>query len=101
MWGSVLMGNPFWRDGFGPMLPGAELIPFENAQSLEAKLSTRQFAAFIVEPVQAEGGIRIPHRDYLQTAQQLCRKYETLFAQRSLASRPQRFQFVFVPKHGS
>ena len=74
-----LMGNPFWREGFGPMLPGAEHIPFENAQSLEAKLSTRQFAAFIVEPVQAEGGIRIPHRDYLQTAQQLCRKYETLF----------------------
>jgi len=74
-----LMGNPFWREGFGPMLPGAEHIPFEDAQSLEAKLSTRQFAAFIVEPVQAEGGIRIPHRDYLQTAQQLCKKYGTLF----------------------
>src|ERR1700676_1373748 len=74
-----LMGNPFWREGFGPMLPGAEQIPFENAQSLEAKLKTRQFAAFIVEPVQAEGGIRIPQREYLQTAQQLCRKYGTLF----------------------
>jgi ornithine--oxo-acid transaminase len=74
-----LMGNPFWREGFGPMLPGAEQIRFEDAQSLEAKLSTRQFAAFIVEPVQAEGGIRIPQREYLQTAQQLCRKYGTLF----------------------
>jgi ornithine--oxo-acid transaminase len=74
-----LMGNPFWREGFGPMLPGAEQIPFENAQSLEAKLSTRQFAAFIVEPVQAEGGVRIPQREYLQTALQLCRKYGTLF----------------------
>ncbi len=74
-----LMGNPFWREGFGPMLSGTEQIPFENLHSLEAKLSTRQFAAFIVEPVQAEGGIRIPHCDYLQTAQQLCRKYGTLF----------------------
>jgi len=74
-----LMGNPFWREGFGPMLPGAEQIPFEDTQSLEAKLSTRQFAAFILEPVQAEGGIRIPQREYLQTAQQLCRKYGTLF----------------------
>jgi len=74
-----LMGNPFWREGFGPMLPGAEQIPFENGPSLEAKLRTRQFAAFIVEPVQAEGGIRIPQREYLQTAQQLCRTYGTLF----------------------
>src|SRR5579872_6650749 len=74
-----LMGNPFWREGFGPMLPGAEQIRFGDAQSLEAQLSTRQFAAFIVEPVQAEGGIRIPQREYLQTAQQLCRKYGTLF----------------------
>ncbi len=74
-----LMGNPFWREGFGPMLPGAEQIRFRDAQSLEAQLSTRQFAAFIVEPVQAEGGIRIPQREYLQTAQQLCRKYGTLF----------------------
>ena len=74
-----LMGNPFWREGFGPMLPEAEQIPFEDAQSLEAKLSSRQFAAFIVEPIQAEGGIRIPQREYLQTAQQLCKKYGTLF----------------------
>jgi ornithine--oxo-acid transaminase len=74
-----LMGNPFWREGFGPMLPGAEQIPFEHSESLEVRLNTRQFAAFIVEPVQAEGGIRIPHREYLQTAQQLCRKYGTLF----------------------
>jgi len=74
-----LMGNPFWREGFGPMLPGADQIPFEDARSLEVKLSTRQFAAFIVEPVQAEGGIRIPQAEYLQTAEQLCRKYGTLF----------------------
>ncbi|HWY53624.1 MAG TPA: aspartate aminotransferase family protein [Terriglobales bacterium] len=74
-----LMGNSFWREGFGPMLPGAEQIPFENAESLDAKLKTRQFAAFIVEPVQAEGGIRIPQREYLQAAQELCRKYGTLF----------------------
>src|SRR6202166_167871 len=64
-----LMGNPFWREGFGPMLPGAKKIPFENAQSLEANINARLFAAFIVEPVQAEGGIRIPQREYLQTAQ--------------------------------
>jgi ornithine--oxo-acid transaminase len=74
-----LMGNPFWREGFGPMLPGAEQIPFDDSRALEEKLKTRQFAAFIVEPLQAEGGIRIPPRDYLRTAQQLCRKYGTLF----------------------
>jgi ornithine--oxo-acid transaminase len=42
-------------------------------------LSTRRFAAFIVEPVQAEAGIRVPAPDYLKTAQALCRRYGTLF----------------------
>src|SRR5579864_7841409 len=66
-----LMGDPFWREGFGPLLPEAESVPFSNLQALEVKLSTRQFAAFIVEPVQAEGGVRIPQAEYLQTAEQL------------------------------
>jgi ornithine--oxo-acid transaminase len=73
------MDNPFWSDGFGPMLPETHCIPFGNLAALEEKLKSKRVAAFIVEPIQAEGGIRIPQRDYLKEAQALCHKYGTLF----------------------
>jgi ornithine--oxo-acid transaminase len=74
-----LMGDPFWRERFGPMLGGAEAVPFGNLALLEEKLSTRAFAAFIVEPVQGEGGVRLPPPQYLETVQALCRRHGTLF----------------------
>jgi ornithine--oxo-acid transaminase len=74
-----LMGDPFWREGFGQMLPDTEEIPFGNLKALEEKLAHRKFAAFIVEPIQSEAGIRIPAREYLETAQGLCKRYGTLF----------------------
>ena len=74
-----LMGDKFWSEGFGPLLPGAEQVPFGNLEGLEERLRTRRFAAYIVEPIQAEAGIRIPAADYLREAQALCRRYGTLF----------------------
>jgi ornithine--oxo-acid transaminase len=74
-----LMGDSFWRSGFGPLLSGTEAIPFDDIEELEEKLSTRRFAAFVVEPIQAEAGIRVPDPEYLRTAQRLCRHYGTLF----------------------
>jgi ornithine--oxo-acid transaminase len=74
-----LMSDPFWSEGFGPMLPGTEGVPFGSIQALEERLSTRQFAAYIVEPIQAEAGIQVPQAEYLQSAQALCKRYGTLF----------------------
>ena len=74
-----LMGDPFWRDGFGPMLSETKEIPFGDLDALETQLATRRFAAFIVEPVQAEAGIRLPPSGYLESAQALCRRYGSLF----------------------
>jgi ornithine--oxo-acid transaminase len=73
-----LMGDPAWRKGFGPLLPGTVEVPFGNLDALELQLATRKFAAFIVEPVQAEGGIRLPEPHYLESAQQLCRRHGAL-----------------------
>jgi ornithine--oxo-acid transaminase len=74
-----VMGNEFWREGFGPLLPNTRQVPFGDLQPLKAELSTRECAAFIVETIQGEGGIRIPDRQYLQQAQTLCHEHGSLF----------------------
>lgn len=74
-----LMGECFWKANFGPLLPDVAQVPFNDLLALEKQLATRKYAAFFVEPVQGEGGIRLPEDGYLQQAQALCRKYGTLF----------------------
>jgi ornithine--oxo-acid transaminase len=74
-----LMGDPFWREGFGPMLADAHQVPFGDLGALESKLATKKIAAVILEPLQSEAGIRVPTTEYLQLGQALCRKYGTLF----------------------
>ncbi len=73
-----LMDNPFWSEGFGPMLAGTKAVPFNNLAALGEQLKTRKYAAFFVEPVQSEAGIRVAEPGYLREAQQLCRRYGTL-----------------------
>jgi len=75
-----LMSDKFWSEGFGPLLPETSTIPFGDLEALEHKLKTKRFAAFIVEPIQSEAGVCVPHRDYLPAAESLCRRYGTLFA---------------------
>jgi len=74
-----LMGDPFWRKGFGPLLPDTHEIPFNDIAALSSKLATRKFAALVLEPVQGEAGIRLPDAEYLREAQDLCRRYGTVF----------------------
>ena len=74
-----MMGDRFWRDGFGPLLPEMEAIPFNDLAALESKLATRRFAALVLEPIQGEGGVHVPQSGYLSEAQALCRKFDTLF----------------------
>ena len=73
-----LMSDPFWREGFGPLLQDTHAVPFGDLAALEQQLATRRYAALILEPIQSEGGIRVPAREYLWSAQALCRRYDTL-----------------------
>ncbi len=73
------MGDPFWREDFGPLLPGTEALAFGDLVALEERLATKRFAAFTVESVQAEAGIRLPDGDCLRAAQGLCKRYGALF----------------------
>jgi ornithine--oxo-acid transaminase len=74
----TLNGDTTFREGFGPLLPDCHEVPFNNLAALEKALSSRQMAAFIVEPIQGKG-VNIPDDLYLRGAQALCRKYGTLF----------------------
>ena len=74
-----LMSDEFWTEGFGPLLPGAKTIPFGSLEALEYELKSKQFAAFIVEPIQSEAGVRVPAAAYLRNAETLCRRCGTLF----------------------
>ena len=74
-----LMAGTSWGKGFGPLLPGTQAVPFGDLDALAEQLKTKKFAAYIVEPIQSEGGIRVPDPGYLKQAQELCHKYGTLF----------------------
>jgi len=74
-----LMGEAFWREGFGPLLPDTAAIPFGDLAALESHLRSKKFAAYVVEPIQAEAGIRVPDAAYLKAARSLCQRYGTLF----------------------
>ncbi len=73
-----LMGDPFWKKGFGPLLPETEEIPFDDLPALAAKLESGKYAALFLEPIQGEGGIRTPAESYLSQAKDLCVKHGTL-----------------------
>src|SRR6201985_308107 len=67
-----------FRGGFEPLLPGCTPIPFNDLAALEQALSSRQVAAFIVEPIQGKG-VNMPTDEFLPGAAALCKKYGTLF----------------------
>jgi len=71
-------GNPTLQRPFGPLLPGCETVPFGDTTALELALHTRRFAAFVVEPIQGEGGMNEPPDGYLRQGQRLCRETGTL-----------------------
>ena len=73
-----LVGDDFFKEGFGPLLAGCERVPFGDLERLEARLRRRDVAAFIVEPIQGRM-VTLPPAGYLRGAQELCRRYGTLF----------------------
>jgi ornithine--oxo-acid transaminase len=73
-----LNGEEIFKEGFGPLLPNCQAVPFNDLAALEKALGTKEFAAFIVEPIQGKG-VNIPDDNYLPEVQRLCHKYGTLF----------------------
>jgi ornithine--oxo-acid transaminase len=71
-------GDAAFSGRFGPLLPDFWRVPFDDLDALEAALRTEDVAVFIVEPVQGHGPY-FPSSGYLEGAQELCRRYGTLF----------------------
>ena len=71
--------DPDSTKGFGPYMPGIEIVPYEDLTALEAALDDPNVAAFIVEPIQGEAGVKVPAAGYLSKAKALCEKYNALF----------------------
>ena len=71
-------GNPEFTARFGPLLPGFARVPFGDLEALEAELRREDVAIFLVEPIQGKG-VHLPPAGYLEGAQELCRRYGTLF----------------------
>jgi ornithine--oxo-acid transaminase len=66
-----------YRDGFGPFPPGFRLVPFGDAKALAAAVTART-AAFLIEPIQGEGGINVPPAGYLAEVARICRAHDVL-----------------------
>jgi ornithine--oxo-acid transaminase len=67
--------NEQYREGFGPFAPGFKIIPFGDAGALENAITTNT-VAFLVEPIQGEGGIIVPPPGYLRRVKSICEEYD-------------------------
>ncbi len=83
-WGRTLAAistsdDPLSYKGFGPYMPGYELIPYNDLDALENSLKDNDVCAFMVEPIQGEAGVVVPDKGYLKGVRDLCNKYNVLF----------------------
>lgn len=70
--------DPSATTGFGPMMPGFEIIDYDNIPALEKALSNPNVCGLWMEPIQGEAGVMVPADGYLKTAEELCHKYNVL-----------------------
>jgi ornithine--oxo-acid transaminase len=67
-----------YKDGFGPFAPGFTVIPYGDADALEAAIGENT-VGFLVEPLQGEGGVIVPPEGFLRRARELCTEHRVAF----------------------
>lgn len=73
-----MSSEPQYKNGFGPFPAGFKSIPYGDAEQLR-KAITPNTAAFLVEPIQGEGGINVPPAGYLKQCAAICKENNVLF----------------------
>jgi len=72
--------DPLSKKGFGPYMPGFDVVPYNDVKALENAILEDPFiAGFILEPIQGEAGVMVPDGDYLKRTRQLCKDANVLF----------------------
>lgn len=87
-----------YRHGYGPFTPGFKIIPYGEARELENAI-TPNTAAFLVEPIQGEGGIIIPPEGYLKETEAICRKNNVLLITDEIQTGLGRTGKMFASQH--
>ena len=64
--------------GFGPFVPGYQVVPYDDAEALATALADPHVCGFLVEPIQGEAGVVVPGEGYLRRAAELCRAHNVL-----------------------
>lgn len=75
----ALTGRDKWAKYQSPVMPAVKHVPFGDADALEEALHYEDVAAFFIEPIQGEGGIKVASIEYLKKVREICDKYGTLF----------------------
>ena len=75
----TLSNDPSSYAGFGPFTPGFVRIPYDDIPALEKELKDPNVAGFLLEPIQGEAGVYVPHEGYLKKAYELCKAHNVLF----------------------
>lgn len=70
--------DPGARKGFGPFMPGFDIVDYNNVQALDKALSNPHVCGLWIEPIQGEAGVYVPADGYLKEAEKLCRRYNVL-----------------------
>jgi predicted acetylornithine/succinylornithine family transaminase len=70
-------GQKKFQTGFEPLVPGFRQVPFNDIDALK-KAITKETCAIMLEPIQAEGGIIVPHKDYLKEVRNICDEHNML-----------------------
>jgi ornithine--oxo-acid transaminase len=71
--------DPSAKSGFGPFLPGFDIIPYNDLGALMLALEDKNVAGFLVEPIQGEAGVVVPDPGYLAKAKRACENAQVLF----------------------
>ena len=70
--------DPSAQKGFGPLMPGFEIVDYDDVTVLQRTLANRNVCGLWIEPIQGEAGVYVPHDGYLKAAEKICKENNVL-----------------------
>ncbi len=70
--------DPSSTNGFGPLMPGFQIVEYDDVATLEKALANKNVCGLWIEPIQGEAGVYVPAEGYLKAAERLCRQHNVL-----------------------